>query len=206
MSNDGVTRRLCKINWRKIGEFEGNTLTGYVPRDRNGNVLGASGVTIGMGVDLGALDERVLEALDLSVSLEEKLRPYLGLKRDAAVDKLKAMPLKLSADEVEPLNAAVQVAQVTALQRAYDVAIGPDGMRFGELPEPAQTVIASVKFQWGSIWHRADNANIVSFWRAAIARDWRQMEAVLRGWTPTTYHTRRNAEADYLRPLLSADA
>jgi hypothetical protein len=196
----------CKINWRKIAEFEGNAASGYVPMDRSGNIIGESGVTIGMGIDLGAFDETALDALGLQLSLNEKLRPYLGLKRTAAIDKLEKAPLRLTLEEVDTLNAAIQAAQVAPLQRAYDAAVGPDGPRFDNLPEPARTVIASVKFQWGNIWHRVDNANIVSFWRAAVAQDWRQMETVLRGWTPATYHTRRNAEADCLRPLLSADA
>jgi len=195
----------CKINWHKIAEFEGNALTGYVPKDKSGNLLGASGVTIGVGVDLGALDEKALDALVLSASLRKKLEPYVGLTRTAAVEKLETAALRLTADEAVTVNAAVQSAQVGMLRRAYDHAAGGDSVHFDDLPEPAQTVIGSVKFQWGNIWYRPDNVNIVRFWNAAIARDWRQMEVVLRGWTPATYRTRRNAEADYLRPLLSAE-
>lgn len=202
MAKGGVNAGSCNINWRKIGEFEGCRLKGYVPKDKTGDVLGESGVTIGMGVDLGALDETALDALGLATALNQTLRPYLGLKQGAAVEKLTSAPLQLSADEVDELNAAVQLAQIGTLRLAYDHAVGSDAVRFEDLPEPAQTVIASVKFQWGNIWHRVDNANIVNFWHAAVAQDWRQMETVLRDWTPATYRTRRNAEADYLRRLL----
>lgn len=192
-----------KINWRKIGEFEGNRLAGYVPT-KNGVLLGHSGVTIGMGVDLGSMNEGSLDALDIAQTLKDKLRPYLGFQGAAAQEKLKADALRLDQEEVDQLNAAVQRSQVDALRRAYNAAVGPNGMTFDDLPEPAQTVIASVKFQWGDIWHRK-NSEVQKFWKAAVAQDWAAAHAVLRQWTPGTYRTRRNAEADYLALLAARD-
>lgn len=191
-----------KINWRKIGEFEGNRVEGYVPA-QHGVPLGHSGVTIGMGVDLGSMTEGSLDALDIAQTLKDKLRPYLGLRGAAAQEKLKANALRLDQEEVDKLNAAVQKSQIDALRKEYDAAMGPSGTKFDGLPEPAQTVIASVKFQWGDIWHHP-NPEVQKFWKAAVAQDWAAAHAVLRQWTPGTYRTRRNAEAAYLAPLITA--
>ena len=192
-----------KINWRKIGELEGNRLDGYVPA-QHGVPLGHSGVTVGMGVDLGSMKEGSLDALDIAQTLKNKLRPYLGLQGAAAQKKLKTDALRLDQDEIDQLNAAVQRSQIDALRRKYDAAVGPDGIKFNDLPEPAQTVIASVKFQWGDIWHHK-NPEVQRFWTAAVAQDWAVLHAVLRQWTPGAYRTRRNAEADYLALLAARD-
>ncbi|HKX07311.1 MAG TPA: pesticin C-terminus-like muramidase [Stellaceae bacterium] len=190
------------VNWAKIGEWEGNRLRGYVPENAYGSVLGVSGVTIGMGVDLGQMDPSALDALDITPSLKETLSPYLGLKGDAALEALQA-PLTITQNESDHLNAAVQAAKVDLVRQRYDAAVGSDGARFDDLPEAAQTVITSVAFQWGSIWARSSPPDIPMFWQAVISRDWEKTISVLRGWALKPWHgaiyrTRRNAEADYL--------
>ncbi len=188
-----------KINWRRIAAFEGNRLDGYVPT-KGGLPLGHSGVTVATGVDLGAMTEAGLDTLDIPRALKGKLRPYLGLRGAAAEAKLKRAPLHLEQSEAEQLNTAVWKSQADALRRHYNAATGARRARFDDLPEPAQTVIASVKFQWGDIW-RHKNPEVRKFWAAVVAQDWVEAQAVLRQWAPGTYRTRRNAEADYLAPL-----
>lgn len=191
-----------KIDWRMIGELEGNALDGYV-LSRGGVSLGASGVTIGMGCDLGALDQSALDALDLPQALKDELKPYLARKGVDAQNSLAAAPLHLPPDDVDRLNAAVQWAQIEALRRAYDQATGPE-VHFDDLPAAAQTVIASVKFQWGNIWSaRHKSPAVREFWRAATARDWRSMQTLLRSWMPLTYKTRRDKEANYLAAAIA---
>ncbi len=190
------------VNWTKIGEWEGNRLSGYVPRNKDGTVLGASGVTIGMGVDLGEMGRSMLDGLDIPQPLKDMLGPYLGHKGHAAEGALSA-PLTIAPDDADRLNAAVQAATVDLVRQRYDAAVGPNGAKFDELPESAQTVIVSVAFQWGSIWARSAPPDIPMFWRAAVARDWEQAVSVLRSWAPkpwrgAIYRTRRLAEADYL--------
>jgi len=194
-----------KINWQKIGELEGNKLDGYVPA-KNGAPLGSSGVTVGMGVDLGQMDQKSLDALDISQSVKDKLKPYLGLKGTNAQTKLKSNPLSLSQDEVDKLNAAVQEKQVKPLRENYDAVVGPNGTKFDDLPEQAQTVIASVTFQNGKIWaSNHKNADVKKFWKAATDKDWVKMQSMLRNWALKDYKTRRNKEADYLDPIVSKD-
>jgi hypothetical protein len=191
-----------RVNWAKIGAWEGNRLQGYVPQDRDGAVLGASGVTIGMGIDLGQMDQNALAGLDIALHLKDRLTPYLGLAGTAAKIALQA-PLTLSQDEVDQLNAAVQEARVKLVRERYDAAVSPAGVGFDDLPACAQTVIASVAFQWGSIWARSSPPDIPMFWQAVVSRDWEKASAVLRDWAPkpwrgAIYRTRRLSEADYL--------
>jgi GH24 family phage-related lysozyme (muramidase) len=192
----------CTVNWAKIGEWEGNRLTGYLPTDSGGNVLGVSGITIGMGVDLGQMDSCALDALDIAQALKETLKPYLGLKSDAALEALQ-VPLTITQDESDQLNAAVQTAKVHLVRQRYDAVVGPNAIEFDHLPEPAQTVITSVAFQWGSIWARSSPPDIPMFWNAVTRQDWAKAAAVLRDWAPkpwrgAIYRTRRLSEADYL--------
>ena len=68
-----------KGNWQYYGDVE--------PTARiRSNVKGASGVTIGTGVDLGSKTAALLNAL--GGDLPRKLGPFLGLTRAAAIDKL----------------------------------------------------------------------------------------------------------------------
>ncbi|MGH7122979.1 MAG: pesticin C-terminus-like muramidase [Stellaceae bacterium] len=191
-----------KVNWAKIGEWEGNRLAGYVPKNSDGGVLGVSGVTIGMGVDLGQMDEKTIDGLEIPQDLKDRLRPYLGLRGDAAEAALEA-PLTISPDEADQLNAAVEAGKADLLRERYDAAVGQGGCGFDDLPARAQTVIASVAFQWGSIWARSAPPEIPAFWVAVTEQDWEKAVAVLRAWAPqpwrgAIYRTRRLSEADYL--------
>ena len=63
-----------------------------------------SGVTIGVGVDLGqqapeAYKDR-LRNFGIKQELIAKLEPYMGLIRGQAIEKLKEKPLSLSKQEV----------------------------------------------------------------------------------------------------------
>ena len=52
------------VDWNFIGEREGWSKKGYVPKDRKGKVLDKSGVTVGSGVDLGAKNKEYFKGLD----------------------------------------------------------------------------------------------------------------------------------------------
>ena len=126
------------IDWTFIGREEGERLNGYVPDQAGSN----SGVTIAGGVDLSAWNIGSLSGLPLS--LRTKLNPYLGLRGRAAVAYLAANPLTLTNFEADALDAFARAAEVDLLTGRYD----RDGqVTFDELPDRAQTVIASVAFQ-----------------------------------------------------------
>ena len=69
------------------GGFEGPSQNvGHIPTDKEGNVIGKSGVTIGVGFDLGQHNEQDLINMEFSKGLRDKLRPYLGKKGQEAKD------------------------------------------------------------------------------------------------------------------------
>ena len=76
-----------EINYRAIrgyiqrGGFEGKSRhIGYIPPDEQDN----SGVTIGVGFDLGHHNEKDLVKMGFSSRMISKLRPYLGKVGQAA--------------------------------------------------------------------------------------------------------------------------
>ena len=95
----------------------------------------------------------------------ERLRLYCGLKRQDAVDFLRAHPLTISRSECAEIDAAVQAEQASRIAAAYDEA---SGVKFARLPDRAQTVIVSLAFQYGANLAR----RCPRFWHAAIVQDW----------------------------------
>jgi hypothetical protein len=193
-------RRLSGIIWKFIEEREGaSVLDGYVPREKSGEPLEKSGVTIASGVDLGQMGRLDVQTLGLPQTLVDKLVPYTLLRRHAAVEALEARPLRLTKDEADALDMAVRKRVAHGLALRYDAAVsGRRAPLFEELPAEAQTVLASVTFQYGS---RLD-LRCPLFWRTCVAQDWKAVVAELRRFNDR-YPTRRNAEADLLERVLA---
>jgi len=82
--------------------LEGNTTTGYVPAGKS-----KSGVTVGIGFDIGQHSPTDLEKMGLNTSLIAKLTPYLKKKGKAATDALDIVPLELNESELEEVNKIV---------------------------------------------------------------------------------------------------
>lgn len=179
------------IDWHFIAALEGaGVLTGYVPVAETSN----SGVTIASGVDLGQTGPRQIDFWPIDDALKMRLRLYCGLKRQDAVDFLRAHPLTISRSECDEIDAAVQAEQASRIADAYEAA---SGVKFARLPDRAQTVIVSLAFQYGSdLAHRCPR-----FWRTAIAQDWPAMVRELENFGDA-YAPRRLKEANYLMPLV----
>lgn len=133
------------IDWAWIETLEGSRLNGYVP-DPEGSV---SGVTIASGVDLGHMGEPVLASLPPDI--RELLMPYLGLKKQDAVNALIAHPLIVTQFQADTINAAARAPIVHNLAAHYIQVADHD---FYQIPDAAQTVCASVSFQYGAPWIR----------------------------------------------------
>jgi hypothetical protein len=196
---EGFTRETSmadSIDYEFISEREGGRVTsGYVPAAS----VSQSGVTIATGFDLGARNEADLTRLALPKTLIDKLKPYLGKKKQAAQELLKKTLLTITEDEAELIDKAVKSAQVMQLKARYLAeAANKNKVDFFDLPYEAQTVIASVSFQYGDLSKRAPK-----FWLAVAAQNWTDAVATLRKFGDL-YRTRRNLEADLLDDLLSA--
>jgi hypothetical protein len=177
-----------------ISRLEGGRQTsGYVPRKDNGEIAGQSGVTIATGFDLGARSADDLRKLGLSEDLIKKLAPYLGLKKEEAVAALEMQPLNITPAEAKQIDDGFKRDFINKLMRDYDAAT--KGTKFANLPPEAQTVIASVSFQYGD-----PAAKTPMFWDAVTRQDWKKAEEILRNFGDA-YPTRRGQEADLLKRM-----
>lgn len=148
----------------------GNKLVGYIPTYRDGTVVGSSGVTIGIGVDLGQQSEAGLLTMGVPSQLVAKLKPYLGKKRDAAVAELERCPLSLedNPEDADRLNRAVTVSNFNATAAAFNGSNSSGFESFSALPAEAQTVIADLWYNMGRL---PDKAPV--FWRQVTHGDWK---------------------------------
>lgn len=183
--NNGVN-----IDWAFIERLEGYSTVGYVPRNNNGEPLGQSGVTIASGFDLGQHNRDYLVRIGLPTYLVDILAPYTGLKRYDAINYLNAHPLSLSDSDTRLINQKVKPDKAQSIINTYNAA---SSVRFEQLPKGAQTVIASVAFQYGNNLAR----RTPTFWGLVIRQDWDGTIRELRDFGDA-YSTRRNQEADYL--------
>lgn len=204
------------INIKYISDFltkvEGPRQTrGYVPcylktggsanyrGDRvpdNYTAMGASGVTIATGCDLGQTDLNTLRGYGLKdEALLTKLGRYIGKKRDAALRVLYAYPLTITTEQAEALDHAVHGGYLKRyVIPAYDSA---SAVEFAALPDQAQAAIMSVCFQKGCGGVRRDWPKT---WKYLTTQDWRMAAQELRtGFTQ--YKGRRTIEGNLLAEL-----
>jgi len=183
-----------KVDYSFISELEGGQqLSAYVP----GSSVSQSGVTIATGFDLGARNEHDLRNLGLLPDLIIRLKPYLGLKKADAVEKLDQQPLSISQQEADLIDTAAKTDATDLIVNQYDSTIAATALPFTELSPEVQTVIASVSYQYGNLSVRTP-----MFWAAVIAQDWHKAIDILKDFHDN-YPTRRNKEAAYLQTSIS---
>lgn len=187
---------------------EGPRVTvGYIPA-RPGNfygrpnqcpdaytAIGASGVTIATGCDLGQTDTDTLHAYGLPSGIINQLRPYIGLRKSDALRKLADMPLVIAHDTAALLDECVHAGYLQKyVEPAYNRA---SSIKFPDLPKQAQAVVFSVCFQKGCGGVRRDWPKL---WGYLITQNWRAASNELRtGFTQ--YQYRRSTEGELLREL-----
>jgi len=182
------------IDWDFIESLEGFATVGYVPVDSDGEPLGKSGVTISAGVDLRHWDEEKLRRRAVPEDIIEKVRPYLRMSgRDALFI---ANQLELTENEARMLGVCVRSAIVSSLTGHFNRR--SRHFRFKDLPQPVQTVIASVAFQYGPALH----SRTPNFFRQITAGDWGDAYKNLINFGDA-YPTRRRKEGAYLKTALA---
>jgi hypothetical protein len=170
-----------------IGSQEGFRLDAYVPDPG----YSRSGVTVGMGVDIGQRSVADIQALDIPEALKQKLMPYAGLIGQDAVNFLANYPLYLTEDEAYALDQAVAQDIFGKVAALYDA--DATGGSFLELPPEARTVIADVAYQYGPNLEQ----RLPDFWGDVTHGRWDEATQTLRDFDDR-YPARRNAEADLL--------
>ncbi len=177
------------INYKFLSQLEGGSkTTGYVPAAN----ISKSGVTIATGFDLGQRNEADLKKLGLSITLTTKLKLYLGKKAKDAQALIKKSPLTITAIQAEEIDKSVKKKHIEQIKLKYNGVAG-NKKKFVDLPSQAQTVIASVSFQYGiGLATRAPK-----FWKAVTTQDWKESIKLLNNFGDI-YPTRRKKEATLL--------
>lgn len=158
--------------------------------------MGISGVTVGTGVDLGQTDADTLRGMGIADGVIVRLRPYLGLRQEAAVLALHAAPLTLAAGDADGLDAAMLRHHVHKIAGRYDRDAGVGA--FARLPWQAQAVIVSIQYQRGV----NSPGRYPNTWAALVRRDWADAARRLcTGHFWTGYRQRRALEGELLREL-----
>jgi GH24 family phage-related lysozyme (muramidase) len=174
-----------------IGSQEGFRLDAYVPNPG----FSRSGVTVGMGVDIGQRSVADIQALDIPEALKQKLIPYAGLIGQDAINFLANYPLYVTEDEAYALDQAVAQDIFGEVATLYDAATTGDS--FLELPPEARTAIADVAYQYGP--HLAQQ--LPNFWSDVTQGRWEEATQALRE-LGDRYPARRNAEANLLEQAM----
>ena len=160
--------------------------------------MGASGVTVATGVDLGQTSAAELESMGVPREIIAKLRPYIGLQKTKAVMALYNRPFVLTKAEADVLDAKMHGHHVEMIARRYDKDAGEGA--FETLPWQAQAVIFSLLYQCGCTGGpKKDPAT----WRALCQKNW--LTASKRLMTReywSGYSNRRRAEGQILAELL----
>ncbi|GLQ64365.1 pesticin C-terminus-like muramidase [Gluconobacter cerinus] len=169
---------------------EGYSSNGYVPKDAAGKPSSNSGVTIGVGLDLGNKTVTSLQKMGISDSIISALSPYLGLKGQDAQSALDSAPLSLSSTDADAASIAAEKSFAQAVQGAYNSATGGN---FNELPIETKTAIDDINYQYGDLAKATPN-----FWSEITSGNWSQAVSELRNFDDA-YPTRRNAEADLIQ-------
>jgi GH24 family phage-related lysozyme (muramidase) len=177
-----------QIDREFIRAMEGSHLKGYVPLVRTTN----SGVTIAHGFDLGQLSLREFNSMAISYELKQKLRPYVGLKKYAALSFLKKHPLTISPGDLEQLNVVSADSVLRPLVKYYNQV---SKRSFLDLPPAAQTALFSYAYQCGPYFMHQSHPQ-KTLWHAFVTQDWPKASKQLR--TFKTYASRRNSEAQLL--------
>lgn len=185
-----------EVDWAKIKGYEGQRLDGYVPT-KNGVPIGTSGVTVASGFDLGARNLSDLQKLGFDNSLIATLTPYLGLKGSSALNYETANPLNITQAQSDTINSAAKSLSLSLLVSKYDTSTGIAGSFF-DLPAEAQTVIASVSFQYGNLALKTPN-----FWNQITTNNWSAAYSNLMNFGDE-FGTRRQSEAALLKQAIDA--
>lgn len=191
---------ILDANGRRTGKTCNYRGEGYEPSRLD--PMGVSGVTIGVGVDLGQQRHDQLRKWGCSDALMCKIGRYIGKADKAAVLALQDHPLTLSEEDVQALTRAEH--------RGYmdDVVVPQWNYRYGSkgnfesLPWQAQCVIFSLVYQlgWAGLRRRGEHtldALTKHEWRRAVAN----LKSGARGWAGE-YYERRAQEGELLSEVL----
>jgi hypothetical protein len=160
--------------------------------------MGVSGVTIATGVDLGQTDTDALLQGGLDSGIAGMLRPYLTLRKDAAIRKLHALPLTIAPGTACALDEVMLGIHAGRISARYDSS--RPATPFAGLPWQAQAAIFSLLYQRGTgVSDKAPKT-----WAALVRGDWQDAATRLCDaslWDG--YQGRRTLEGNVLKEIIA---
>ncbi|MEI7411825.1 pesticin C-terminus-like muramidase [Pectobacterium aroidearum] len=186
------------INLGFLKTSEGFESEGYVPQDKNGNVLDKSGVTVGMGVDLGQRTEAELLNDGVPKDIVDILKPYTTLKGNAAKEKLRTSPLTLTEEQANKLSSVYVQKITTDIENRFNA--DAKNISFNDLPPNTRTAITDLAYQYGVNLKAATP----KAWGYITKQEWSALVKELRAFGDD-YPTRRGREADLIQRDIDND-
>ena len=187
--------------------LEDSSNNGMIPM-KDGAPIANSGTTIGMGVDLGAQTESSLRDMGISPSTIATLKPYLGLKGQAAKTYLDSNPLTLNEGDTSTLNTGAANSYWTDLENDYNARVGRP---LSELDDNKQLSLLSSYYNLGSkgLFGTADDET--NFTTQLENKDYTGAANNMHTWSSITSGDnaslipRRQAEAQMFQGLIGPD-
>lgn len=190
------------IDWDFVKRLEkSRVLKGYVPKRKDGTVIGNSGVTIATGVDLGSKDAYFLtHVLELPMYLVRHLYNYLGRKKEDAVKALELYPLHITESEAIVLDTAMGIYTLKELAKDWRKHTHTS---FTELPKEVRTVLFSLGYNFGVPLSKSLPHTFKTVMEASKQKDWRVFRRHLENFPSKNPElvNRRKEEAAYLKSL-----
>ncbi|WP_196229097.1 pesticin C-terminus-like muramidase [Dickeya zeae] len=195
ISSDQDFLKEFNIDISFLRESEGMRTDGYVPLNKDGTPVENSGVTIGMGIDLGQREAKDLIRDGVPSSIVEKLKPYMKLKKTSALQKIREMPLRLTSNEINILSNIYIQKSLKSLETEFDNE--SKGVKFSQLPANTRTMILDLAHQYGNLKLKTPKT-----WGFIINQQWDELVRELNNFHDK-YPTRREREAKLIKDDLN---
>jgi len=175
---DEVDKFVDLLSNKDGGKWEGSVKKLDVPKHSE-----KSGATVATGFDLGQINEAGLKKLGFPKELNDKLKPYLGLKGDAARKALVEKPLTLTDSEVKTINRSVVAKTIRDAKGRM-----ADASAWNDMTETEKFATIAAQHQYGS-----GTQLPVQFGN----RDWDAARNNLNTWSDKTKKLGASIEAKY---------
>ena len=191
----GINYDYLRKSIQRSGHEGRSSPIGYVPTDSSGMAIDSSGITIGVGFDLGQHNDGDLKRMGFSKRLRNKLRPYLQLK--GADAQKEAKNLKVSGDDYLDLILRPINYKIDRIAEKYNKKAGEDA--FQNLEPELQKTIFSTMYHMGI----EGKTGAPEFWKQVTSKDWTGMLRNLQSGGWGKYQPRRTRQ---LKELLDSGA
>lgn len=154
----------------RVGKTSRN-FTGSNGNPEDYEVMGASGVTIGTGCDLGQQTYGGMLTMGVPGALVCRFEPYIGKSGVAAIHALYKAPFVITSPECDALDRAIIGDYVRRIVCLYN---DESCVPFADIPKEAQAVVAHL------FYHKGSPRTFPKTWEALIRQNWQAAANNLR--------------------------